>query len=195
MKRLIIAVIAALMCVLMISVYGCSAEGDILGGTTTDAIEKYRSAYDEIADAESITESIEIYSGKLEAYERVTEYKKGEEGYEKTTRTKRLNDLESAEAYSESESEEQVKKAENYAGKLEIDEKYFEDGYKISESQLQATIKSGTVREFLGIDSQLPAPTDEFKVTMSLAQEKLSTITFNYVSGIYNVAISIQFGY
>ena len=192
MKKTILA-LTAISCLAAVMLTACTPEGEII--EQNNNFSAITEAYEKVYDAEKITREVEITDGSLIVYESVKTYELDGEEYAVTFTTKRLNDLTAEEAYTVTEETTTAAKATEFTDSLDFKKEYFEDGYKLSETSFTATVKSEHVKDFLGIAEELPAATDEFKVTASLSSGKLTSFQATYLSGNYNISITLSFEY
>lgn len=156
-----------------------------------DAVELVSSLYGTIAQAVKLQQSVVVTSGKITQYESHRTYTAQQGGYAVQGSTRRLNDLSADTAYTTTEINEQVEKAE-YVGSIMFN-KGFYDSYKLEDNTFTAVIKDGKAGDALGVDISQAVFNVNFEVKLSA--NKVSSVSISYVTGQSNVAIQITFEY
>ncbi len=160
------------------------------------AIEILQQRYNDIATAKTIKQEITITQGNFTQYESTVTYTKTESGYNVTGSEKRLNDANAEQMYSVTQVNEQVSSASEAKPTIKLDESYFEEGYRLTETGLAATVKAEYVKEVFGTtDEDLKAPTNNLTVEMDVTDEHLATMRIGYVSDGSNVTIVLTMSY
>lgn len=185
-KRLVVLTVMLMLAIMLVA---CE-------NTKLTAIEILQERYNEIATAETIKQEIRITKGNFTQYESTKTYTKSETGYSVTGSEKRLNDVDAEELYTVAEVTAQFSSAEEAKPTLKLDESYFEEGYRLTETGLTATVKAEHVKDVFGVtDAELKAPTSNLTLEMNVTGERLATLQIGYVSGYSNVTIVLTMGY
>lgn len=164
--------------------------------TPPEAIEVLRQKYSEISSAKSIKQEITITKGNFTPFESVKTYTKTENGYTVRGSEKTMNDADADKPFTEVQIDTTVGSAAGAAPSLTLDTAYFETGFRLTETGLNATVKQANVADVLGVEgTDLKAPTDSMVLEMVISNQVLSTVRITYASGEYNVVILLTVGY
>lgn len=188
MKKRTILLIALMVMVTM--VFAACTE------TKLTLIEQLRERYGEISEAATVKQEITITQGNFTQYESSKTYSKVETGYDVTGSEKRLNDAESDEPYTVTPIETHVDSVQGATPTLTLDESYFEEGYRLTETGLSATVKQSNIKDVFGVsETELTAPTSNLTLELRVSGEHLATVRINYVSNNSNVTIVLTMSY
>ena len=164
--------------------------------TPPEAIELLRQKYSEISSAASIKQEITITKGNFTQFESVKTYTKTENGYTVKGSEKTINDVDADKPFTEVPIDTTVNSAAGATPSLTLDADYFEAGYKLTETGLNATVKQENVTDVLGVEgTSLKAPTDSLVLEMVISNQALGTVRIAYVSNDCNVVILLTIDY
>ena len=151
--------------------------------------------YAKVTESTKITETVEIKSGELLQYRSEKTYTGTESGYTLEETTKRMNDLDAEELYTETElPAREVAKAE-FTVKLDLDELYFSGEPEIEGDEVKLSVLDDSVERVLGLAGELPAPVHGLKLSMKTDETHVLGIGIAYASGSSAVTITLTFAY
>lgn len=189
-KRIVLlASVIALLAIAMAVLCACNPEAQLTG------MELVQQQYNEIATAKSIRQQISIKSGKMTQFESDKTYAKTEEGYTVTGTEKRLNGADADKLFDEKAINEQLQKAVEATPTLKLDERYFQEGYRLTETGLTANVKAENIKDVFGITGELKAPTDNLMLELSVTSGHISSVRISYDSSGSQVTITLTMTY
>lgn len=187
-KKLILLTIAVLLLTIVtVAFVGCDPEEEVTG------LALIQQQYNDIVTAKAIVQSITIKSGELVQFESEKTYAKTEDGYTVTGTEKKFNGEDKL--FDETPINETVQKAVEAKPTLKLDEMYFEGGYRLTETELRATVKKGNIKDVFGISGELKAPTDNLVLEMSASGGHITTVHIDYDSNGSHVTITLTMTY
>lgn len=152
--------------------------------------------YNEITSASGIVQTITIKKGALMQFESEKTYLKTQDGYTVTGSEKRWNNSSASEPFTTTPINEQVGTAVGAAPTLKLNASYFEEGFRLTETGLVATVKQQNVKDVFGVgDSDLKAPTSDLMLELSVSAERLASVRISYTSNGSNVVITLSMNY
>ena len=160
------------------------------------AIEVLRELYKDIGTAQSITQEISVKKGNFTQFESSKTYAKAESGYDVTGSEKRLNDADAEQLYEVTEINSHIDGAEEAAPTVNLDESFFEEGYRLTESGLTAMVKADHITDVFGVTSeQLTAPTSNLMLELTVSGGHMSGVRITYESNGADVTITLTMTY
>ncbi len=190
MKRKFVLTLLALAALAIVVFAGCEQE--------LSPLEIVQQGYNSVDGAKNIRQQITVTRGMLVEYESDKTFAKTDDGYSVSGTEKRTNPLtddETAEAQTVTTVNEHRNFPSEFLPIVSLKESYFKQGYVLTATQLTAQIVNGREREVLGIKEQLPAPTDNLTLFLSLDGSKLARFAITYNSDGALVEITLTFTY
>ena len=182
--------VAALLFVMIFALAACAEQQPL---STIDFVKQ---KYGEIASAKSIKQDISITKGSLTQFESSKTFAKTESGYNVTGTEKTMNKAGSQKPFEEVEINETLTSAQGVAPTLNLDVTFFEEGYRLTESGLTATVKPDSIKDVFDLDdSDLTAPTDDLVLELVINGQQLTSVRITYTSDGSNVTILLTIAY
>ncbi len=205
MKKLLIAILSAILCIGLLS--ACSTltpngpddgnHDDGGGGDGKTNLELVEEKYGNLPDATKIEQTIEITAGELLQFSSDKTFVKTSSGYTVTGTEQKINVVKpDGEPYTSREIDETVE-AGAFTVKLGFNELYFSGTPTFRDGVFEANVKDDSVENVFGITEEIPvtAAPHGMKLKIATAGEHVTEIAVSYDSNRSNVNITLKFTY
>lgn len=192
MKKKLVLLTAAIALLIIATAILCACDPNEEKLTGIDLV---RYQYSEIASAKTIKQTIEIKSGEITQFESDKTYTATAEGYTVTGSEKKLNGLDASEPFTETPIAETLQKAAGATPTLNLDAKYFEQGYRLTDTELTANVKPENIKNVFAVSNDFVAPTDNLILHMNISGGHVVAVTISYTANESNVTISLTMTY